>query len=266
MPSGYSGNGMDEMAGVAEKAAVKSAQKTTKESAKEAAKPSAKLNVKVFDISKPNKQPASATSRPVITRSGPLMQDPMMSSGMSSGISAGMSGGVPNVLAADASTASSDHEPGNSSASETETSPSKVKLTLQPLSENTENTVQGDTAAEPVVSAEPEKLAEPAKTPEGSDSPAANDLAADQNPDETVAVQTKTQEGVTKRLAELSALAESEEYFLPINSVERHRSKIVALLGVIVILALGLLLVNLMLDAGFIRIPGVQPLTHIFSV
>src|SRR4051812_22365228 len=46
--------------------------------AEKSAKSPAKNASKVFDVSKPGKQAASATSRPVIVTNRPIMQDPMM--------------------------------------------------------------------------------------------------------------------------------------------------------------------------------------------
>lgn len=236
--------------------AVKTSDKTSDKSSKSSAKDTSK----VFDVSKPNKQPSSATSRPVIVTNRPIMQDPMMAS---------------NTKAVTET----------SPETETEASPSKVKMTIQPLSDGTDadkdaaDTSAGsetDTAtaasnAEETAKAEDTKAAEPAEESdssgaETSDTPDTGDdlpLAGDQTKTEK---ETAELEAAAKKQAELDTIAESKEYFLPINSVERRRSKLVTLLGAILILALGLLLLNLMLDAGFLRIPGISPLTHFFRV
>lgn len=151
-------------------------------------------------------------------------------------------------------------------AAEPEKSPSKVNLTIEPPAEEAANEAKADA---PASSPEPEKApSDKAEESKSADSDAADSgdelsLAGDQTKTEK---ETAQLEAAAKKQAELDQLAESREYFLPINSVERRRSKLVTLLGVILIVALGLLLVNMMLDAGFIRIPGVRPLTHFFSV
>lgn len=257
---------MDEMAGVAEKATEKSADKS-----KSASKISSS---KVFDVSKPNKQPASATSRPVIIKSSPIMQDPMMTSGMTSGK---VASALNVVSAGELSNDKAEVSPGAKSDTESEetaeTSPSRVKMTIQPLSDNPDGSDKSEGSDKPeaavadeVSPEEPAATAKPEDTKPAESVPDDIGLSADPTSDEKAAAQTKEQEAAAKQQAELAALTESKEYFLPINSVERRRSKLVALLGIILILALGLLLVNLMLDAGFISIPGVEPLTHIFSV
>lgn len=232
------------------------ADKTADKTSDKAAKSSAKNTSKVFDISKPNKQPSSATSRPIIVTNRPVMQDPMMVAG----------------------NANAETLPEKAP----EESPSKAKMTIQPLADDTQADEKKD-AAPAVASSEPETApadtaeskdtgtspVEPATTPPEASSSGTEDstdelpLPGDQTKDEK---ETAELEAAAKKQAELDSLTESREYFLPINSVERRRSKLVTLLGGVLIVALGLLLLNLMLDAGFIRIPGVSPLTHFFSV
>jgi cobalamin biosynthesis protein CobT len=77
--------------------------------------------------------------------------------------------------------------------------------------------------------------------------------------------QTAELEAEAKKLEAINALVESREYILPINAVERHRSKVMTGLGLVLILALGALLADLLLDVGFIRLGGVHSLTHFFN-
>lgn len=147
-----------------------------------------------------------------------------------------------------------------SHAPTTEESPSKVKMTINPLSDA-------------------EKQADAPETkPEQSEPQPADDTAPESAPltednpdglpemDKSKDEQELTRiEDASKKQAELEVLVESKEYFLPINAVELRRSKVINLLGVVLILALGLLLIDLMMDVGFLRIPGVNPLTHFFS-
>lgn len=72
-------------------------------------------------------------------------------------------------------------------------------------------------------------------------------------------------EAKAKQEEEINKLVESKEYFLPINAVERHRSKVIALLGLLLIIVLALVLLDVMMDSGMLHIPGVSPVTHFFS-
>ena len=64
---------------------------------------------------------------------------------------------------------------------------------------------------------------------------------------------------------ELDTLVVQKTYFLPINGVERRRSKQIAFFGLLAIVVLGILLLDIMMDAGFVTIPGLKPLTHLFT-
>ena len=65
--------------------------------------------------------------------------------------------------------------------------------------------------------------------------------------------------------AELQKIVVSKEYFLPINAVEKRRTKRFSILGIILILLLAVAWADLSLDAGIISIHGIKPLTHFFS-
>jgi hypothetical protein len=88
---------------------------------------------------------------------------------------------------------------------------------------------------------------------------------------ETAALQTKSDkeaallEADAKAQDELDTLVGQKTYFLPINAVEQRRSRHVLIFGIILILILAVAWLNIALDAGFVDIPGVRPLTHLFS-
>lgn len=68
-----------------------------------------------------------------------------------------------------------------------------------------------------------------------------------------------------KHDAAIQKLIDSKQYELPINSVERRRSKRVVALGVILSILLVLLWVDIALDASLIQVDGIKPVTHFFS-
>lgn len=65
---------------------------------------------------------------------------------------------------------------------------------------------------------------------------------------------------------ELQKIIEGREYFVPINAVARKRSVKVSLALVALELALGVLLLNLMLDAGIIELLDKIPHTNFFHI
>lgn len=239
---------------------------------------------KIFDISKPGKTNATATSRPLIVSNRPVMQDPMMSKPAS-----------PDATA----TPSADAEISNA------VSPSHTTLTIKPFTDDGEgadteavkDAVKPEEGKKIAATAVPEaskdaadtksKAKEPAPATEPEPVSPAVDADAEAAPGEPVPVnnsvdevtatplpgsegpdadtETTALELAAKHEEEVTKLVDSHQYFLPINSIERRRSKIVTLLGVVLILALGVLLVDLLLDAGYLRINGVKPFTHFFS-
>jgi hypothetical protein len=62
-----------------------------------------------------------------------------------------------------------------------------------------------------------------------------------------------------------AALVASGEYFLPISTVEKRRSRNFVASGVILSVLLLVLWVDIALDAGIIDLGGLKPLTHFFS-
>lgn len=216
---------------------------------KSSSKSAASNTTKVFDVSKPGKTASQATSRPVIVSNRPIMQDPMVA------------GQSPKEEAAATD------------------SPSRVKMVIQPLSEDStkpdaaepESTSDTETATEPAAELKTENdTIDEKPAPESDEKPAEPEPAEDSGSDplpgtELADKQTAALEAQAKHEEELAKLADSHEYFLPINSVEKRRSRIVTWAGIVLIVLLGLLLLNLLLDAGFIRIDGVRPFTRFFS-
>lgn len=65
--------------------------------------------------------------------------------------------------------------------------------------------------------------------------------------------------------AQIQKLAESKQYFLPINAQEKRRTKRFVVLGVLLSVLLALAWVDVALDAGLIQLGSVKPVTHFFS-
>jgi hypothetical protein len=77
------------------------------------------------------------------------------------------------------------------------------------------------------------------------------------------------QEVVDKKASEhqanLAKIAEARTYYLPINQIERRRSKQVVVVGAVLIILLGLAWADVALDAGLLTISGIKAPTHFFS-
>ncbi len=61
---------------------------------------------------------------------------------------------------------------------------------------------------------------------------------------------------------EIQKLVDEKKYFLPINTIEKRKTKRFVLLGIILSLILALAWVDIALDAGLIQLGGIKPVTH----
>lgn len=134
-----------------------------------------------------------------------------------------------------------------------------------------------DSVPEPEPQPEPEAKADPEAKPaeprpetdvsqDGDDSATseADDTPSKKGAAALPGVDQEAQE--TAKLTELTEkLVESKQYFLPINSAEKRRSKRFVITGVLLSVLLLLAWFNIALDASIIKIDGIEPVTHFFS-
>ena len=179
----------------------------------------------ISDVEEPGKSAASATSKPVIVTNRPLIKDPMV------------------VEEADDAPAK-------------EVLPSKktsTKPKLQPLK---------PTADKPDTE-QPEPVAEPASKTEASEQ-----KAAAPNPNSKQKPSENDEKNAEKRKAEhdtnLQKIVDAKTYYLPINAVEKRKTKRFVLLGVLLSILLIMLWIDIALDAGLIQIDGITPITSFF--
>lgn len=204
---------------------------------------------RIMDVAHPGKSAPSASSKPVIVTNRPILKDPMMldeaAKPEGESISKTVSRKV-EVKPADAPT----------SAPEV-ADPKAADKTIAQLAEEAAARDTKKPAPEP----KPEESKEPKEdkedTTESSDvvTPAAEEAADEEAKlDETA-----------KQDAALNKLVESKQYFLPINAVEKRRTKRVMVLGILLSVILAAVWVDIALDAGIIQLDSVKPVTHFFS-
>lgn len=213
-------------------------------------KPAAKTSepARIMDIAKPGGQGAAtaATSRPVLVSNRVLIQDPMVK---------------PDTA--------------DTSAETLPASPDKpVKVVVKPISppEQSESdklgpltiAIKADTDADGVVDKPREASAEPAAPSPSAAEPAPTSEPGppSRKPEETAAAKLQADQLAAD---EIDELIESKAYNLPIETAENRRARLVTIVGVLLILILAAAWLNVALDAGFITIPGVEPLTHFFK-
>lgn len=206
----------------------------------------------IADVAHPGKTPPSETSRSIITHRS-LMKDPM-------------------VVEDAESTAETE------TVAETKNPASPKVVTggerkIQPLADlPVEPAADQEVAKAPKPVADAKDAAEKEAKPEvpaeaDTPSPAegeGEDRGSSDKPEPGQAAAAEEAKQ-TQHDAEMQKLIETKKYFLPINAVERRRSKRFVALGIVLSLVLAAAWVNIALDAGLIEIDGVKPVTHFFS-
>jgi hypothetical protein len=174
---------------------------------------------------------------------------------------------------------------------ETESKPTVTESTNQPPADETEEKPEAEIpvavtvkkadmksteTADTAVNKEPPKVAEsetepkdelPAAEPDSEKSTSETNTNDDQLAPNKVIDEAakKAQAEKAAKEAEQQKVIDSKKYFLPINTVQLRRNKFRAVLLFLIVVALAAVLFDISLDAGFLKINGVNSLTHFFS-
>jgi hypothetical protein len=202
----------------------------------------------IADVDKPGDSAPAATSKPVIVTNRPILKDPMV---------------VDEAAKTD--------DDGKKIDEKTELKHSTAPV-IQPLDKS---------ASEPEDQPdEPPKPAAPPEEPKVKDKPPADEAAPEPKPasepvpktddKQTTAKATKQKSDAetaeqAKHEAAIQHLIDSKKYELPINAVEKRKSKHFAVLGIVLAVLLVLAWGDIAADAGIIHISGLKPATHFFS-
>ena len=198
-------------------------------------KPTSKATAPIIDVARPNESAPSATSISVIVNNRPILRDPMM------------------VAAIDTSA----DEPDRIASVST-------KINIQP-SEN-KNEIKNEELVTEVAEPKTDPLVQEEQTAKTVDH-SENSIVADNQSDnknelDDQIIETQEQ---AKHDAEISEIIESKRYYLPIDTVEKRRTKRFVLIGASVSILLILIWIDVALDAGLIKLGGLKAVTHIFS-
>lgn len=200
-------------------------------------KPSSK---KIIDVTQPGKSAPSDNSKSVIVNSRKIIKDPMV---------------VEDSLEKE------------NKAADKDLSKKPTAAVVKPLSApELESVEEPEAPAKPEVKEKPEpkEAAKPAKESESKPAKTEEDDAQLAPKDIEKADKAEAAEK-SKHDKEIQALIDSKKYYLPINSVEKRRSKRVVVLGVVLSLLLIIVWIDIALDAGLIQIDNIKPVTHFFS-
>lgn len=190
------------------------------------AEPKSGTSKQIMDVSRPGTTAPSDTSKPVIVNNRPMLKDPII---------AKTSDQVSDVPEKEAPSVG----------------PEKGKITIEPPAKDPN---QADDKDQEEV---PEKAVETHDSMEDED---------ENDPVKQTAEQANAEaEKIAKHEAEIDKLAESKQFFLPINSIEDRKTKRFILIGVVLSLVLAVVWIDIALDAGLIKLGGLKSLTHFFQ-
>jgi hypothetical protein len=198
-------------------------------------KASASKTKPISDVQKPGKSAATATSKPILVTNRPIIKDPM--------------------VVEEKNEDGSDKEPKENLAAK-----GSSKTKIEPLETSPKPDGKQD---EPEPAGEEDTEPEPKETePIKDEEKSAPDKKTKTTPAEDEAVEAARK---AEHDANLQKIADAKTYYLPINAVEKRKTKRFVILGVAVSVLLVLIWIDIALDAGLIHLDGVSPLTHFFS-
>lgn len=227
---------------------------------------------KIIDVAAPDQTSPDPSSRPVVVTNRPVLtNDPMMAASTDSGETANLATApvvsrqaktiTPSAEVGEATPAAASVEPDlpvdvtEAPTAEPET---KISQPAAPAAEVTQTepaTVETDTPKDTLPPEPPVQEATPPSQPAPSYEQTASAKAAD---DERVLGEAEA------RRQELERLIQFGKYAVPINAVQRKRSRVVIFLLCLLALVLAAALFDLALDSNLISMPGV-PHTHFFQ-
>lgn len=256
-----------------------------------------------MDVEEPGTSAPSSTSKPVIVTNRPILKDPMVVEATDekadkpaekTDAAVRGSSGKPKLEPLTAPTLAEDENE--------DVSPKKPKAVDSPKTDDKPEDESADTG-EPVVNQAPAAEAETTPTPpepetsdqsepetektanEVSDVDSQTDDKSDEGPkasdntpvkDNEQPQESKSINDIEKKLqaeaaeqakhdAATQKLVDSKKYFLPINAVEKRKTKRFIVLGILLVILLALAWGDIAADAGIIHVSGIKPPTHFFS-
>ncbi len=223
---------------------------------------------RIIDVEQPGTSAPTATSKPVIVTNRPIMRDPMMVAEADDKPETEADSETPKVPADTLKTSDKQVlKPLDSVAGEADekTDQPAADAKLGPADESDDH----DSAPGPDTAQDDAQSGTDGIEPASLKSDNTNSAGEIPSPDTSKSGLAKQAEAEAaakaKHDAEVQQLIDSEQYTLPIHTVEQRKSKRFVLLGIGLAIILILIWLDIALDAGIIKLGGLKPLTHFFS-
>jgi hypothetical protein len=242
---------------------------------------------KIIDVSHPDSTASDTSSKPVLITNRPIMKDPMVvdsseNKETDTKVSVKASGeAIIEPITAPILPLENSEDQTTESRQDPEVKEIPAETKVEGLNSNSKSSRDKlgpdetddakkdiDEAKTGVENSTDEKVKDDTKKRESKNADMSEEHESNRDtPDEKSAevIDAEETEKQAKHDAEIDKLIESREYYLPINSVEKRRSKRFVLLGVLLSAVLLLAWADIALDAGLVNISSNIPHTHIFS-
>lgn len=222
---------------------------------------------KIVDVSHPGKSTPSASSRPIIITNRPVLrQDPMMLDDGSDELSTSRPITVSRVskpVAPEPAPARLHQASTPSMPAAPDTSPASTRIA--PLADPSPGHPSTASVQSAAVAASVPATNTIAEAAPASEEPVKGDtdkqLAPNQVLDEA---KKKAEEQKAALLAEQEKVIDSKKYYLSIKASEGHHTNVWSLVALVLATLIGLLWLDLVLDAGIVKFGNVHALTHFF--
>jgi len=227
-------------------------------------------NLKVTDVAKPGRTAPPATARPIIVTNRPVIQnDPMIVDAAKKNDTeptAPLINRTARTIEPMTPTEAQVDKP-NDEAVTPDVVPDLSSLSLKPNeADKTEPIPPVQPLAKPeMTTADAADLAPEEQKPPAEDEPPADKDVTEQSAEEVSAAEAEAQAAEEARRQALEKLAESGTFAVPINAVQRKRSRVFVAAMCVIALVLAVALADLILDANLVHAPSVVPHTHLFS-
>jgi hypothetical protein len=248
-------------------------------------KPAASKTKTIIDVAHPGKSAPAGNSKSVIISNRPILKDPMVVDEAPVSVEdvaksptdtiTKRSGPPPLDVLHEEAKKSTETVELSKSATIAELAAVAAAKKPETSSEEPKPDKPAETEPEDKAEAEPEKP-EPKTDDKSEDDESKGDEAdKDKTDDDSEEASSSKQDDSKKETAEaveqakqraaIEKLADSKKYYLPINTVEKRRSRRFVVLGVVLSLLLIVAWADIALDAGLIHVSNIKAPTHFFS-
>lgn len=242
------------------------------------AEPKKKDSKKIADVARPGKTAPSGNSKSVIVSNRPIMKDPMVVEDTvadeekvtvkpSESVIAPLSDSSEDKIKPTKPDEESD-EPKLKKEDDKKTIAVLANEAAVKKEESDETETKPEVDDEPSEpTTEPEEVKAPDTAEDAKPEDNKSDISTDENDTSKTVTEVDAEELAEKEKhdAAIQKLIDSKQYNLPINSVEKRRSKRVVIFGILLSILLIAAWVDIALDANIIELNGINPVTHFFS-